>query len=242
MRSWISGFLAATALIAAPAAALASTLEITPINVEVPAPGAVSTVTLHNPGADVVNAQIRVFKWTQRNGQDELVPTTEVVASPPAIKLETGRKGVVRIVRLSKQPASAEETFRLVVDEIPKPVKPGQVGVGFSVRYSIPVFFSRPGEEPSLTWKASSGRHGLVLEADNNGGRRVRLAALKIVSVKGRALSIGNGLAGYVLAQSAKTWTVTGAGKQIAPGTTIKIIAQGDNGPVEATAKVVAAN
>src|SRR5947199_10577385 len=98
MRSWISGILTATALIAAPAVALASTLEVMPINVEVPAPGAVSTVTLNNPGSDVVNAQVRVFKWTQANGQDQLAPTTDVVASPPAIRLDAGQTGVIRIV------------------------------------------------------------------------------------------------------------------------------------------------
>jgi fimbrial chaperone protein len=242
MRSWISGILAATALIAAPVATLASTLEVTPINVEIPAPGAVSAVTLNNPGADLVNAQVRIFKWTQQDGQDQLAPTTEVVASPPAIKLDAGKKGVIRVVRLNKQPIAAEETYRLIVDEVPKPIKPGQVGVGFSVRYSIPVFFSKPGETPTLIWKASVGARGFVLEADNSGGRRARLAALKIVAASGKSVTIGNGLAGYVLSQSARTWLVKGAGKNFAAGGTIKIIAQGDNGPIEATAKVVAAN
>ena len=242
MRSWIFGLFAATSFVAAPAIALASTLEVTPINIEVPAPGAASTVTLNNPGADLVNAQVRIFKWTQQDGKDQLVPTTDVVASPPAIRLEPGKKGVIRVVRLGKLPASSEETYRLIIDELPKPPKAGEAGVGFSVRYSIPVFFSKPGEEPALSWKASVAGGQLVLEADNSGGRRVRLASLRVVSGAGKTVKIGEGLAGYVLGQSAKTWTVKGAAKAIAPGGIIKIIAQGDNGPIEATAKVVAAN
>ena len=242
MRSWIFGLLAATAITAASAASSASSLQVTPVNIEVPAPGAASKVTLNNLGTDSVNAQIRIFKWVQMNGQDELVATREVVASPPAVKLEPGKKSVIRIVRLNKTPAAAEETYRLVVDEVPMRPKPGQAGVGFSVRYSIPVFFSKPGTDADLSWTASvSGGH-LMLLAENIGGRRVRVAALKIVNAAGKTISVGEGLAGYVLGQSSKQWVIKGGTKAITAGGTIRIIAQGDNGPIEATARVVAAN
>ncbi len=189
-----------------------------------------------------MNAQIRVFKWVQKNGKDEMVPTKEVVASPPAVKLQPGKKVVVRIVRMSKTPAATEEPFRLIVDEVPKPPKTGHAGVGFAVRYSIPVFFSKPGDDTSLSWKASFVKGQLVLQASNGGGRRVRLADLKVVSAGGKTVRIGEGLAGYVLGQSSKRWIVKGGAKAAAAGGTIKIIAKSDNGPIEATAKVVAAN
>ena len=38
--------------------------------------------------------------------------------------------------------------------------------------------------------------------------------------------------------KSSRFWLVKGAAKLAAPGSTIKIIAKGDNGPIEATAKV----
>ena len=241
MRSWIPGLFQATSIVAAPAIALASSLQVMPVNIEVPAPGAASAVTLENPGTDLVNAQIRIFKWSQAGGKDDLQPTTDVAVSPPAIKLEPGKKSVVRIVRLSKTPVQAEETYRLVVDELPKPVKAQEAGVGFTVRYSIPVFFSKPGLDATLSWKASYVGGQLVLQADNTGGRRVRVASLKISSA-GKTIKVGEGLAGYVLGQSARKWLVRGAAKAIAPGSTITITAQGDNGPIQATAKVVAAN
>lgn len=241
MRSWIFGLFAATTLVAAPAVAVATSLQVTPINIEVPAPGAASAITLNNPGTENINAQIRVFKWMQVNGLDELVATKDVVASPPAIKLQPGKKSVIRIVRLSKTPAAAEETYRLVVDEVPKPPKPGQAGVGFTVRHSIPVFFSKPGSDTDLTWKASVRGGAIKLQADNAGGRRVRISGLKVVNGAGKTIKFGEGLAGYVLGQSSKYWILKGS-KSVAAGATIRIIAQGDNGPIEATAKVVAAN
>ena len=173
MRSWISGIFAAVVILAAPAFASASSLQIMPINIEVPAPGAASTVTLTNQGGDLLNAQIRIFKWVQLNGQDELVPTRDVVVSPPAVKLQPGKKSVIRVVRIGKTPAATEETYRLIIDELPKPVKAGQAGVGFSVRHSIPVFFSKTGEDVDRSWQASVSKGQFILKAGNAGGRRV---------------------------------------------------------------------
>lgn len=241
MRSWIFGLLTATVLTAAPVAALASSLQVAPVNVEVLAPGAASTVTLNNSGTEAINAQIRVFKWTQIDGKDQLVPTKDVVASPPAVKLGPGRSSVIRIVRRSKTPTPAEESYRLVVDEVPKAPKAAQAGVGFAVRYSVPVFFTNSSQSSDITWTASVSKGQLRIEAENAGGRRVRLADLKIVN-GGKSLNVSQGLAGYVLGDSSRFWLVKGGAKLAAPGSTIKIIAKGDNGPIEATAKVVAAN
>jgi fimbrial chaperone protein len=241
MRSWILGLLAATALAANSVASLASSLQVAPVNIEVAAPGAASTVTLNNNGSKAINAQIRVFKWTQVDGKDKLVPTKDVVASPPAVKLGAGKSSVIRVVRRSKTPAAAEESYRLVVDEVPSAPKVAQAGVGFAMRYSVPVFFSVADGAPDLNWTASVSGGQLKIFAENAGGRRVRLADLKIVK-GGKSVSVGQGLAGYVLGDSSRFWLVKGAAKLAAPGSTIKIIAKGDNGPIEATAKVVAAN
>jgi len=200
-------------------------LQITPINIEVPAPGAASTVTLNNPGGETINAQIRVFKWIQHDGEDQLVPTTEVVVSPPAVKLTAGKKSVIRVVRLGKSPAATEETYRLIVDELPKPVKAGQAGVGFTLRSSIPVFFSKNGQEADLSWQAVMAKGQLVLKAENSGGRRVRLASLAVVNGSGKTIRLGEGLAGYVLGQSSRQWTVKGASKAVTAGGSIKITA-----------------
>ncbi len=230
----------ATTFASGPAALAASSLQISPVNIEVPAPGAASKITLNNPGEEALNAQIRIYKWVQINGKDELVPTRDVVASPPALKLEPGKKGVVRIVRVTKAPAALEETYRLVVDEVPRPMKPGQTGVAFALRYSIPVFFSKPGLESDVAWSASVAGGKLILHAQNAGQRRVKVSALKVINSSGATITVAEGLAGYVLGQSSKTWTIGGKAKSIAG--TIKIIAQSDIGPIEVTTDVVATN
>ncbi len=241
MRKIILELVSATAFFVMPFAAEASSLQVSPISVDIPAPGATSTITLSNAGADEINAQVRVFKWTQVNGVDQLVPTTEVVASPPAVKIVGNKQAVVRIVRLSKTPISSEETYRLKVDEIPKPPKPGQASVAFVVSYSLPVFFTGTSDPAAVTWTATIKKGQLALDAVNTGGQHSKLTELRIAKGS-KSLVVAGGLAGYVLGKSTKQWLVKSAAKFVRVGDTIKIIAKSNLGPVEATVHVVAAN
>ncbi len=241
MRKFFLSLVSATAFFAMPLAAEAASLQVSPISVDVPAPGAASTITLTNSGADEINAQVRVFKWMQVNGVDQLVPTTDVVASPPAVKIIGNKQSVVRIVRLSKAPVMSEETYRLKVDEIPKPPKAGQAAVAFAVSYSVPVFFTGSADPVALNWKAALNKGQLEIDASNSGGQHSKLIELRIV--KGdKSLIVAGGLAGYVLGKSAKHWVVKGASKLVSNGDTIKIVAKSNLGPVEATVHVGAAN
>ncbi|MGH6853951.1 MAG: fimbrial biogenesis chaperone, partial [Aestuariivirga sp.] len=71
--------------------AIASSLQVTPVRIQVELPAAASTITVSNPGDTPLSAQLRVFKWTRVNGEDTLAPTKDVVASPPLAKLAPGQ-------------------------------------------------------------------------------------------------------------------------------------------------------
>ena len=226
----------ATTLLAVPFSVFAATLQVSPINIEVSAPTTTSTITLTNiDGKGVLNCQVRVFKWTQVNGQDKLEPTKDVVASPPALVIKEGANATVRIVRLSKTPATTEETYRLLVDEIPPPPSKGTEAVAFAVRHNIPVFFSPSGFSSKINWTAKVVKGGIQVSAQNSGQRHLRLASLQIVG-NGETDVYNTGLAGYALAGSSNAWTIKS--KAIKSGSTIKITAKGNDGPIEATVQV----
>ena len=111
-----------TALFASHGAVLqAASLQVAPVLVDVPAPGATSSLKLHNEGTKPLDAQVRIFKWTQVDGADSLTPTDDVAASPPLASLRPNTDYTVRIVRTSKEPVAKEESYRLLVDELPSP-------------------------------------------------------------------------------------------------------------------------
>ena len=228
-----------TALLVSVAAPLASaaSLQVAPVSIEVAAPAATSSITLKNPSGAPLKAQVRVYKWSLVNGQEHLEPATDVVASPPMASLQPNTDYTVRIARLSKQPVAIEETYRLLVDEIPDPSSriPGQVN--FAIRYSLPVFFT-PGTtaQPALAWSFARRDGKLYVSATNTGNRRARIADLKVAGPDGNAAMVAKGLAGYVLARSSKSWVMPPSLQKSGLHGPLQVTAEADVGPINANA------
>jgi len=236
MRSIATALFAASVAFAASPAA-AGTLQVEPVLVDITAPGAASTVTLRNEGAAPIDAQIRVYKWAIVNGKEQLTPTNDVVASPPSITLTPKGQYVARIVRVSKQPVVGEESYRLLVDQLPDLSQQRNGSVNLMVRYSIPVFIGAPNKKmPTVAWSVATQGDKVTLTAHNSGDRRLRISALSLHDANGKSLSFGNGLAGYALGQSTMSWTVPRHG--FAPSGSISVHGQSDGGPIQAVASI----
>ncbi len=240
VRTFANILLLAGCVVAGADAGHAASLQVMPALVDVTAPAASQTIRLSNRGSRPVNVQIRIFRWVQSNGKDQLVKTRDVVVSPPFAGLAANDDYVVRIVRVSKRPVIGEESYRLLIDELPSaPSKAGNA-VNFVMRYSIPVFFrKRNTTAPRLTWSVVQRANRTHVTATNAGGRRVRVSSLQIESKNGNSVVFSKGLVGYVLGRSAASWSTKGALKGAQTGTSVMITAQGDNGPIRGTAKLL---
>jgi fimbrial chaperone protein len=211
----------------------ADALRIEPVLLEVYAPNAAATLTLRNEGDADVSMQIRVFKWTQVNGVETLQPSTEVVASPPLTTLPSKSDYVARIVRLSRQPLHGEESFRILVDQLPRSDGKSARQVNLVIRQSIPVFFSqKPEASAAVTWSLARDGAQLRLVAQNRGDRRMRLAGVKLRDAGGRMISLGNGLVGYVLSGATMSWTLADPSRRFGSAGPVQLDLQTDKGPV----------
>jgi fimbrial chaperone protein len=236
MNKLLQGLLAASFLAISAASSDATSLAVSPITVEVTAPGSTSRVTLENGGTEVLAAQVRIFKWVQKNGKDELVATRDVVASPPIVKIQPGSKNVVRLVRTSKSPVVTEETYRLLVSEVPTPEQAAKRSISLAIQHSIPVFFVPGRGAAQLSWNARLVKGKLIVEAANAGTRRAKLFGMSVVLPGGKQIEIAEGLAGYVLPDSRKIWIARSG--NLKSGSQISINAKSEQGPVNATASV----
>src|ERR1700687_4553755 len=61
-------------LLIGPAVAVAASLQVAPVTLEFPPNAKASQVTLQNLGTTPINAQIRGFRWTQKDGGVQLKP------------------------------------------------------------------------------------------------------------------------------------------------------------------------
>ncbi|WGD49263.1 molecular chaperone [Bradyrhizobium sp. CB1650] len=216
----------------------AASLRVAPTTLDLLAPDSAATLSLRNEDNRPINVQLRVFRWTQNEGVDRLVPTSDVVASPPSQRLGPNADYVVRVVRVNKSPVAGEESYRVVVDELPDPSlrKPGVVNL--ALRYSVPVFFRNvEARRPQVTWNVRQSGNVVTVAAKNDGQQRLKIADLKLTDGNGHNLKLGNGLVGYVLGNASAQWSFPANGARIS-GRTVTLSSQSDGGEINATAVV----
>lgn len=220
------------------ASANAASLQVSPILVDVATEGASATmVTLKNSSAKPVNTQLRVFRWSQVNGEDRFEETTDVAASPPMVTMRPNGEYVIRVVRTNRSPVQGEESYRLVADELPDPVAKTGGAVSLLVRHSVPVFFRSSNASPAqVAWNVSRKSGKLVVEGRNSGDRRVRVSRLKAEDGAGNAISYGDGLVGYVLGRSSAVWTSRTPVKGFAGSARLSLTSE--TGPIAASVVV----
>ncbi len=208
----------------------AAALRVSPILID-GGPQANATITLRNQENRPMNAQVRVFRWSQKNGQDVLEPTDDVVASPPIVSIGAKEDYVVRLQRTTGQEPVSEEAYRIVVDELPNPDRQRNGTVAVVLRYIVPAFFfPLEATQPRILWSLEHRDGHAFVVAENSGDKRLQLVNLGIRSGK-RTTIVGKGLAGYVLGHSRKEWPLTAKLAGLRGGT---VVATGDHGALNA--------
>ena len=170
-----AALIVAAALAASPAKAGAA-LEVAPVLVDVAAPASTGTVSIRNADDKPTSIQVRLFRWRQSAGEEHYEPTQDVVASPPMAVVAPGGTLTVRVIRAAEAPVRGEESYRLVLDQLPEADKGGRAKVSMLLRQVLPVFFSEADRSPpQVSWSLAPGPRGYVLRAQNGGDQRLRV-------------------------------------------------------------------
>lgn len=183
-----------------------------------------SALWLENRGTDLVSMQVRVLGWRQENGAERYSDQNNVVASPPFIRIEPGKKQLVRLMRLTPVPAGAEQSYRILIDEIPVAGNKPATGAALTIqmRYVLPLFTQGDGiwtaprqdvkrdqktmSQPKLSWSVTQ-RHGETqLAIRNSGVVHARLSNLYWGKGATSTQSISQGFMGYVLPGQTMYW------------------------------------
>ena len=114
-----------------------------------------TAVWLQNTGKTDAMVQIRVFKWNQDGLKDNYSEQSEIIPSPPVAKIKAGEKHMLRLTKSANLPDGKEQSYRLIVDELPIRLSDGNEQdaskVSFQMRYSIPLFAYGKGIGSGLT-------------------------------------------------------------------------------------------
>lgn len=218
--------LALACLLAAASHASASGLQIAPTSIEMASAGPAQALWLTNTGDHELRAQVRAYKWTQTGGKDQLDATQALVASPPMLSVPPGGRQLVRVIRTGQDAGAGEQTYRLLVDELPLEAAKG-TGVQYVLRYSVPVFVGVSGT-PSLKWSGAPGHDTLELTVSNSGTAHAQIRDMSLLQPGAAAVPIVPGLLGYVLPGATMHWTIALPAGANATNASLKALVNGD--------------
>ncbi|WP_404712932.1 molecular chaperone [Sphingomonas sp. MMS24-J13] len=227
-----SSMIAASLLALGAGRATAQSLTVLPVTVQMAAGQKSASLTIINQGETETAVQVRVYAWNQSDGSQVLVPTSDVIVSPPLATVAPSAAQVLRLV-LKRQPQGQELTYRILVDQIPTAAAaPGTVKI--ALRLSIPIF-AEPAERVAshvrFHMERSAGENYLV--AVNDGSRHEAYRDITLTTATGVALKTDVNASPYILAGATRRWHVTGAAPGAIPAGDLHLTARIDGGTVD---------
>ena len=190
-------------------------LQISPVTLSFRAEQGAAGINLQNLGDQTMYGQVRVFAWDQRDGEETLAPTQELVASPPIVEIAANSRQTIRLVRAQAGPVAQEKTYRVLIDEVSRDDDTGRSGVDIRLRYSVPVFVlpaGAPGKEV-LDWQVFRNKGEWMLRIRNSGNFHAQIGAMTFTNQAGKEFVISKGLFGYVLAARMRVWRLPVGGE-----------------------------
>ncbi|MDC9818649.1 molecular chaperone [Pectobacterium polonicum] len=205
----------------------ASSLLVWPIYQVIESDESSSALWLENKGNAPVSLQIRILSWKQMNFQDRYAEQNNVIATPPFMTLEPGKRNMIRLIRVNPAPTNTELAYRIIIDEISAPYQQNspQMGLQFQMRYLLPLFLdgegvwthSRPDKRratteptlPVLSWRIGAVGGKNYLYVRNRGVVHARLSHVYWSadrSGKGSKTTLTDGFLGYVLPGQEMRW------------------------------------
>jgi fimbrial chaperone protein len=197
----------------------AAGFQLSPITIDLPDTQKVATLEVRSDDDEPQPGQIRILRWTQKDGVERLEPTKAVGASPPAFKAAKGRPLTVRIVRVATEPVVGEECYRVLVDQVTAATK--EQAVSFQIRQSLPLCFGAANLAPAkAAWTLRVSPDGTVLAGVNSGQKRLNASEVIITARDGAEATLGRAV---VLGQSNMSWPVQVASGAFKPGSAVTV-------------------
>lgn len=161
------------------------------------------TVSVENKSDEVLTMQASMNAWSQANGKEDLVvPTEDLIVSPPIFKVQPKSRQVVRVGSLKKPDEKMEGAYRLILQEVPAPRKPGDTGMAVAIRMSLPIFIAPTGAKTQavLKWTVEYvDDKNIKLNFANSGTSHIQVNSIKATTPDGSVLAAIPTMMTYIL-------------------------------------------
>ena len=197
-----------------------------------------ATITVTNNDSEPVVIQATVKSWTQVDGKDVYEPTRDVLITPPVITILPGAEQILRLGFRRPPSPIKEDAYRVYLQEIPPPPKPGFNGVGVALRVGVPVFvMSNKKLAPKSRWEVTyiAGEHALRVVLTNAGTAHLQLYEFTLRTLTGDANLAHQAQGLYLLSGQRSEWILKLDPTAHMDSTQLKLRAKTAAGDVEQT-------
>lgn len=218
-----------------PAAVWAASFTVNPVRVDLAAERPYAVMRVTNGDDAPVTLQARAYTWTGDEMRGGLTPTDDIILNPPVFTVAPGTTRFMRLGLRTANRGTAELTYRLILQEVPKAESPteGRTAVRTILRISIPIFAAPKGvAKPRLEWtlqEFAPAKFRLV--ATNKGNAHVQIREISISPTEKTATAKPLSAPVYVLPGKTHEWEVEAA--DLVGQSTMKVVAKTDVGMSE---------
>ena len=197
-----------------------------------------ATITVSNNDSEPITIQATVKSWTQVDGKDVYEPTRDVLITPPVVTILPGAEQILRLGFRRPPSPQKEDAYRVYLQEIPPPPKPGFNGVGVALRVGVPVFvMSNKNLAPKPRWGVTylAGEHALRVVLTNAGTAHLQLYEFTLRALTGDANLVHQTQGSYVLSGQHSEWILKLDPTTHIDSTQLKLMVRTDAGDIEQT-------
>jgi len=211
----------------------AGSLGVSPIRVHLSDATPTAALTLENSGGAPVVVQLQLMQWTAGANEDQYTPSDDVVAMPPIMTIRPGEPQIVRMGLTRGADPQRELAYRLYIEEVPPPPKPGYQGLQVALRIGVPVFVAPAvAAAPRLQWRmVRSGADAVTVTATNAGNAHQRLLKLSLRPPDGDRVVATQQIVGDLLAGQSRQWRVRL--NEALPQGRLRLSVETDRGPID---------
>jgi len=231
---WLFG--AACAVAAISASAFAGSFDVNPIRVDLTGQSRTATVTVRNSGDDPVVVQVSVQAWSQNAGKEVLTDTKDVIVSPPIATIPAGQEQIVRVGMRRAPDTQRELSYRMFLQEVPPPPRPGVQGLVVALRIGLPIFVQPrqgPGKAELLWSLDTASADTLKLKVENKGSAHIQISTIEFYRGSEKdTVAEFSGLA-YVLSGQTRDWDLKLRNPAIKRGERLRMKVSTDAGSID---------
>lgn len=153
-----------------PTASRAGVWRVSPIRLDLGREAKTGVLTVTNDAEEKLQLQMTAHEWTQDGeGKDVYAESGDLVYYPKIMVVEPREQRILR-AGIRVPAAAREKAYRLFVEEIPGPRKPGTTSVAIAVRFGVPIFVKPLQEEPKAEIGPVAMDNGIVSVRVRNAG------------------------------------------------------------------------